>query len=88
MIGEGRLLFNQKLKILSWSILLGVNKKLIFIAKLVINSYVCFVIRKRPLEIISRTMAGLMSRPLTIKMRTGVFKVRIRGPYNSIPNVD
>ena len=33
-------------------------------------------------------MAGLMSRPLTIKMRTGVFKVRIRGPYNSIPNVE
>ncbi|XP_023348376.1 tRNA-dihydrouridine(47) synthase [NAD(P)(+)]-like [Eurytemora carolleeae] len=32
------------------------------------------MIRKRPLEIISRTMAGLMSRPLTIKMRTGVFK--------------
>ena len=38
MIGECRLIFNQKLKILSWSILLGVNKKLIFIAKLVINS--------------------------------------------------
>lgn len=32
------------------------------------------MLRKRPLEIISRTMAGLMTRPLTIKMRTGVYK--------------
>jgi len=32
------------------------------------------MIRKRPLEIISRTMASLMTRPLTIKMRTGVYK--------------
>ena len=32
------------------------------------------MIRKRPLEIIARTMAALLTRPLTIKMRTGVFK--------------
>jgi len=32
------------------------------------------MIRHRPVEIISRTMASLMSRPLTIKMRTGVYK--------------
>jgi tRNA-dihydrouridine synthase 3 len=32
------------------------------------------MIRKRPLEIIARTMAAILSRPLTIKMRTGVFK--------------
>jgi hypothetical protein len=32
------------------------------------------MIRKRPLEIIARTMASVLSRPLTIKMRTGVFK--------------
>jgi hypothetical protein len=32
------------------------------------------MVRKRPLEIIARTMAALLTRPLTIKMRTGVFK--------------
>ena len=35
------------------------------------------MLRKRPLEIISRTMAGLMTRPLTIKMRTGVYKALV-----------
>jgi len=30
--------------------------------------------RNRPIETISRTMANIMSRPLTIKMRTGIYK--------------
>lgn len=32
------------------------------------------MIRNRPVEIIARTMASLMTRQLTIKMRTGVYK--------------
>jgi len=32
------------------------------------------MIRNRPVEVIARTMSNIMSRPLTIKMRTGVYK--------------
>jgi len=32
------------------------------------------MVRNRPVEVISRTMSSIMSRPLTIKMRTGIYK--------------